>query len=337
MQGAAGQLRRRAALCYFAILSRQIEGTRSMRLDIAAQTDTGRRKKNNEDYYGVFDETMVERQLFNEGALLCVADGLGGHAGGEIASKLAVSYVKEALKEPPRRGDESGGNGEANGPIPVLRESFRKANDSIYQTNVDLVRDKRPMGTTLLAALITPGKAYVLNVGDSRAYLVRKGQAVAQTEDHSWVDEQVKQGLMSQEEAERDDRRNLVTRSIGTQAQVEADSYVWDIQPGDLLLLCTDGLINMVNETEIIAQLNQPSTPAEIVNRLVEMANANGGKDNITAALAHISPSLGRLYYLRWLRFWRRNKVHICWLLACLLFGGAAFIAGNFLGLFVPQ
>lgn len=305
-----------------------------MRLDIAAQTDTGRRKKNNEDYYGVFDETMAERQLFKEGALLCVADGLGGHAGGEIASKLAVSYVKQALKEPPQMG--GGEDGEENGPIPILRESFRKANESIYQTNVDLVRDKRPMGTTLLAALITPGKAYVLNVGDSRAYLVRKGQAVAQTEDHSWVDEQVKQGLMSKEEAETDERRNLVTRSIGTQSEVEADSYVWDIQPGDMLLLCTDGLINMVDETDIISEINQPCTPAEMVSRLVETANANGGRDNITVALAYISPSLGRLYYLRWLRFWRQNKAHICWLLACLLFGAATFIAGNFLGLFVP-
>ncbi|MFP4172261.1 MAG: Stp1/IreP family PP2C-type Ser/Thr phosphatase [Candidatus Hydrogenedentota bacterium] len=307
-----------------------------MRLDIAAQTDTGRRKKNNEDYYGVFDETMAGRQLFDEGALLCVADGLGGHTGGEIASKLAVSYVKEALKKPPQRGGEGGENGEETGPIPILRESFRKANESIYQTNVDFVRDKRPMGTTLLAALITPGKAYVLNVGDSRAFLVRKGQAVAQTEDHSWVDEQVKQGLMSKEEAETDERRNLVTRSIGTQPEVEADSYEWDIQPGDMLLLCTDGLINMVDEADIIAEVNRPSTPAEIVSHLVEQANTNGGKDNITLALAHISPGLGRLYYLRWLRFWRDNKLHICWLLACLFVGAAAFIAGNFLGLFVP-
>ncbi len=305
-----------------------------MRLDCAAQTHTGLRKSNNEDAYGVFGEDTPDLKLFEEGALLCVADGLGGHKGGEIASKLAVSYVKEALKsEAPKQAEAE--NGE-EGPIPILREGFLKANQSIFQTNQDLVRGDRPMGTTLLAALVTPRKVYVTNVGDSRCYLIRQGEVIAKTEDHSWVDEQVKLGLMSQSEAERDNRKNLVTRSIGTHSEVEADSYVWHIVPGDMLLLCTDGLINMVKEADIIAEFSKAASPAEIANRLVDMANQNGGKDNITVVVANVQPSLVRLCWLRWLGFWRRNKTHLLWLAACLVFGAAAFAAGYFLGRIAP-
>lgn len=305
-----------------------------MRLDCAAQTHKGLRKSNNEDAYGVFGENTPDLKLFDEGALLCVADGLGGHAGGEIASKLAVSYVKDTLKsEQPERQNTSNDD---KGPLPVLRDGFEKANQSICQTNQDLVRGDRPMGTTLLAALVTPREAYVANVGDSRCYLIRQGEIAAKTEDHSWVDEQVKLGLMSEEEAETDNRKNIVTRSIGTHPEVEVDTYVWRIEPGDVLLLCTDGLINMVKEADILAEFNKSAAPAEIANRLVDLANQNGGKDNITVIVATVEPRLIRLYWLRWLSFWRKNKTTLLWLGACLLFGALTFTAGYFLGRLAP-
>ncbi len=305
-----------------------------MRLEVAGETHTGLRKKNNEDYYGIYGENTPGLQLVKEGYMLCVADGLGGHAGGEIASKLAVTYVRDALKKaPPEPAD---GVTEDEAIVSVIRESFLQANQSIYQTNTDLVQGKRPMGTTLLAALVTPRKAYVVNVGDSRCYHFRAGEIIAHTEDHSWVDEQVKLGLMSKAEAESDSRRNLVTRSIGTQEVVEPDDYVWHIVPGDMLLLCTDGLINMVNDGDILDEFRRWASPAEISHRLVEMANANGGKDNITVITATVSPSPVRLWQLRALSLWRRRKVHIIWLAVCLLFGTLTFLAGNFLGLFVP-
>ena len=176
-----------------------------MRLDIAAQSDIGRRKSKNEDSYGIFLENTAGLRLFEEGALLCVADGLGGHIGGDIASKLAVSIVRDMLNEDPfpMPNGESNVDERDEGPLPLLRATIQKANDSIHQTNRDLLQREdassksRPMGTTVLSALIQPRRVYIANVGDSRAYHIRDNEIIARTEDHSWVDEQVKAGLIS--------------------------------------------------------------------------------------------------------------------------------------------
>jgi protein phosphatase len=304
-----------------------------MRIDIAAQTDIGRRKSKNEDYYGVFREDTPDLRLFEEGALLCVADGLGGHIGGEIASKLAVSVVKDVLKltpPPPAENPE-----EDEGPLPYICQQIISANDNIFKTNQELVKTGRPMGTTLLAALITDGKLYIGNVGDSRCYHFRDGEIIAKTEDHSWVDEQVKMGLMSKAEAQLDSRRHMVTRSIGTHPEVDIDSYRWDIAPGDMLLLCTDGLINMVKDADIKEVFSKDGSPAEIAHRLVTMANENGGKDNITVIVADISPSLTTLTERRIKAFSRRRGAKILWLLLALLYGalclGVGFWVSRFL------
>jgi len=308
-----------------------------MRLDIAAQTDIGRRKKVNEDSCGVYREDTPGLRLFREGALLCVADGLGGHAGGEIASKLAVSLLKDILKEdPPHSNNGNGGDEHDEGPLPLLRAAIQRANESIFQTNKDMVRDKRPMGTTLLTALIEPKKVYVGNVGDSRCYHIRDGEIVAHTEDHSWVDEQVKLGLMSKAEAESDRRKNIVTRCVGTHADTTVDTYRWNIAPGDMLLLCTDGLVNMVSDNEIKMEFRQHGTAAEIAQRLVRLANENGGKDNITVIVANISPSPIRLVCLRTRSFLRRHGFSIAWLFFLLLYGAACAAGGYLLNMFHP-
>lgn len=310
-----------------------------MRLDIAAQTDTGRRKKKNEDAYGVFREGMPGLRLFDEGALVCVADGLGGHIGGDIASKLSVSIVKDILQSPPPplpAGSEEVDERD-EGPLPVLREAIRKANDSIYATNRDLMKSQeedapklRPMGTTVLAALIQPRRVYIGNVGDSRCYHIRDGEIIARTEDHSWVDEQVKQGLMSKAEAETDHRRNIVTRCVGTHADISVDTYRWHIVPGDMLLLCTDGLVNMVKDQEILDEFAKHGTAADIAQRLVALANENGGKDNITVVVANISPHPLRLVYLRLRSLVRRRRVSLAAAFFALVYGGIAFAAGWF-------
>lgn len=310
-----------------------------MRLDIAAQTDTGRRKQKNEDSYGVFREGTPKMRLFQEGALLCVADGLGGHVGGEIASRLAVSIIKDMLAEkppkPPKEGEEIDERDE--GPLPVMRAAIQKANDSIFQTNRDLVSQGRPMGTTVLSALIEPKKVYVANVGDSRCYHIRDGEIIARTEDHSWVDEQVKQGLMSKAEAEMDRRKNIVTRCVGTHSDISVDTYRWFIVPGDFLLLCTDGLVNMVKDADIAAEFRRSWTAAETARRLVTLANENGGKDNITVVIAHISPSFFRMVYLRLRAFFRRHGFTIGSMLFLLLYGVAAGTAGYFLRFFLER
>lgn len=309
-----------------------------MRLDIAAQTDVGRRKNKNEDFYGVYREDDVsDLKMFKEGALLCVADGLGGHVGGEIASKIAVSIVKDVLKEEMPVPEEGEGLDERDeGPLPLLRAAFNRANDSIFRTNRDLVKAGRPMGTTVLTAIVMPKKAYICNIGDSRCYHLRDGEIIARTEDHSWVDEQVKMGLMSKAEAETDLRKNIVTRCVGTHPDISVDTYRWHIVPGDMLLLCTDGLVNMVSDNEIKAEFRKYGTAAEIAQRLVRMANENGGKDNITVIIANISPNVFRQIYLRTRSFMRRRGFGIAWFLFLILYGALCGTAGFFLHQYLP-
>lgn len=310
-----------------------------MRLDIAAQTDTGRRKEKNEDFYGVFRDDTPGLRLFDEGALVCVADGLGGHTGGDIASKLAVSIVKDMLNQEPPPLATANGEGvdeRDEGPLPIMRAAFEKANDSIYQTNRDLVKDKRPMGTTVLAAIIQPRKIYICNVGDSRCYHIRDSQIIAHTEDHSWVDEQVKLGLMSKAEAETDRRKNIVTRCVGTHPDITVDTYRWHIVPGDLVLLCTDGLVNMVTSDDIREECRKRGTAAEIAQRLVHLANENGGKDNITVIVADISPNIFRMLFMRLRAFIRRHGFTIWTILFLLAYGTACAAGGYFLHQFYP-
>ena len=301
-----------------------------MRIDIAAQTDIGRRKKNNEDFVGVFREDTPGLQLCEEGALLCVADGLGGHMGGEIASKLAVSILKDSLKQKPpqiERSEEEEEDGKKSGIIAVLSEGVKRANESVHKTNLDLIKRGRPMGTTLLTVVVEHRKVHIANVGDSRCYHIRDGEILEKTVDHSWVDEQVKLGLMSRAEAETDFRRHLVTRCIGTDPEVAVDTYLWHVVPGDILLLCTDGLVNMVKDSEILDIFRKRGTSAEIATRLVSTANEKGGRDNITVIVAHISPTLGHFVSGAIRKHWKQALN----LLLALAFGAICFVAGYFL------
>lgn len=296
-----------------------------MRLDIAAQSDIGRRKTQNEDFYGVFREDTPGLRLFPEGALLCVADGLGGHIGGEIASKLAVSIMKDVVKEPAPMGPDGL---QYDKLFQLLAAYTQLANTKVYQTNKDLVKNGKPMGTTLLSVLLSPKKILICNVGDSRCYHFRDGEIVDRTEDHSWVDEQVKLGLMSKAEAELDLRKNIVTRSVGTHSEVTVDSYQWDIQPGDWIMLCTDGLVNMVKDSEIRNEFREGGTAAEIAARLVRLANDNGGRDNITVIVANVSPNPIRHVYMQARSFARKQGLKLLWLLVSLVLGLAGFAAG---------
>lgn len=297
-----------------------------MRIDVAAQSDIGRRKRKNEDFYGIFREDTPGLRLFKEGALLCVADGLGGHTAGEIASKLAVATLKDMLKDPPPSPPSD--PEEDQGLLPTLRSAIAKVNENIFRTNQDLIRNGRPMGTTLLGAIVAPKKVFVGNVGDSRCYHIRDGEILAKTEDHSWVDAQVKMGLMSKSEAESDLRRHVVTRSIGTHPDVELDTYIWHVVPGDMLLLCTDGLINMMKDAEIIEEFRKNASPADIAHRLVVRANDNGGKDNITVIVADISPSLFTVLRRRFLSFSRKRGAKILMFTVGLILLGLAFVLG---------
>jgi protein phosphatase len=256
-----------------------------MILDAAGHTDIGLKKKDNEDKFAIVSEGSPDVRLIERGALLVVADGLGGHMGGEIASKLAVSMMTDMLKQDPPEADPNASDG---GLFPVIREAARKANASIFRTNQDFQTGDRPMGTTLVAALVLPGKVLVCNVGDSRCYLLRGGKIVERTVDHSWVEEQVQLGLMTRAESLVDKRRNLVTRSVGTKPEVGVDTYMWNILEGDHVFLCSDGVIDMVQDKLICEAFKAGGASEEIAGRIVDLANENGGKDNITAVVARV-------------------------------------------------
>jgi len=303
-----------------------------MLIDVAAASHIGKKKERNEDSYGVYGEQESGLRLFRQGMLVAVADGLGGHIGGDIASKLAVSMVKDLLREEPPKEADRDSEREDNYYLELIENLMLRANESIYKTNLDLVKGKRPMGTTLCVALIRPKQIYLGNVGDSRAYLFRNGRVVARTEDHSWVDEQVKKGLMTAAQAEKDRRRNMLTRSIGTQPETEVDTYQWRIEDDDQLLLCTDGLINMVSDGEIMRALEKPITAKEKADLLIDLANENGGRDNITVVLASINPNKRRLQHLKRRAWFRANQEKIKKATLLALYGAACLLIGYLMG-----
>lgn len=221
----------------------------------------------------------------NEDALLvdlasgvfAVADGMGGHAAGEVASRLAVEALKETLS-----GDSE------DSPSDRMYGSYNLANARIRE---EVVNDssRQGMGTTLVAAKFDSGTVLIANVGDSRAYLVRDGRMRQVTTDHSWVMEQVDSGRMDEETAANHPYRNVITRALGSREDVDVDLFKQTLEPGDRLLLCSDGLTGMLGDSTILEILEEETNLETAVARLIEEANESGGEDNITAVIVEYS------------------------------------------------
>src|SRR5260370_12752587 len=210
-----------------------------------------------------------------KGALLIVADGMGGHAAGEVASEIAVDTVSNAYYM-----DDN------EDVITPLLQAIKRANLAIHQRAAEnLLRSG--MGTTCVAAVLRGNMAYIANVGDSRAYLVRGGKVRQITQDHSWVAEQVRAGLLTEDQARTHGQRNVITRCLGTQPDVDVDVFLEPLQENDCLVLCTDGLSGLIGDEEVMRIVEQ-SVPQESVYHLVERANENGGPDNITAIVVRV-------------------------------------------------
>ena len=249
-----------------------------MNVTVGAKTDPGQRA-NNEDLYAIVDTR--KQQMRVDGALV-IADGMGGRSFGEQASAAAVETVEEVLAEmldSRREGEVVIAD--------ALALALRKANARVYALS-HAEEDRRGMGTTCVAAVIDGETLYVAHAGDSRAYLLREGLLKQLTADHSYVAEQVRAGAISEEGARKSRFRNIITRAVGIEAAIEPDVSEFEVRPGDMVLLCTDGLSNMVEENDIARTLSQASTAQAAADRLVQMANKNGGKDNITAVVAHL-------------------------------------------------
>jgi protein phosphatase len=230
----------------------------------AAATDRGRKRANNQDAFGF----SIEHGIY------VVCDGMGGAAGGEVASSIAVDEVLHVLSER-----------DPAVPIPKLVEdAVCTANRAVYersQRNANL----NGMGTTLVALVVEQSSVWVLNVGDSRCYRMREGKLEQLTLDHSLVEEQVRLGRMSKHEAQRSPLRNVITRAVGTQNCVTPDCFQFEAQPGDLYLLCSDGLTRELADATVQELLAVDAPLQERTNRLVEAANKAGGRDNITCIL----------------------------------------------------
>jgi len=247
-------------------------------ISYAAKTDVGKvRKKNQDSLTAVTGDGLGGRA----DGLFVVADGMGGHAGGEIASRITVETVPAIV------GDELArlnGQMSAGSLSEALREAMSAANEAVWKqarANPEL----RGMGTTCVAVLAKEGTAAVGNVGDSRAYLLRGGRLRQITADHSLVQEHVRAGEMTADEARESRFKNVITRGIGLASRVEPDVELLELEEGDTLLLCSDGLSGMVRDGEIGRILSESREAREACDRLVEAANRGGGEDNISAVV----------------------------------------------------
>jgi len=247
-----------------------------MRITSAGITNVGMKRQNNEDNYLINDEV---------GVYVC-CDGMGGHAGGEYASQIAVTTVEEVLANIRDEGASEDSAAEDQITQEKIKYAIRLAGKRIYE-RAQADPEFRGMGTTAVILLFRRGMAYLAHVGDSRGYLLRGGQITQRTEDHSWVNEQIKAGLITAETAKHHRFRNIITRSLGFQEEVEIDTQVLKAEPGDMFLLCSDGLTNLVTEEEIRDMLIAKSFQ-ETLRDLVSLANERGGDDNITAVLARV-------------------------------------------------
>lgn len=244
-------------------------------------SDVGRRREKNEDSFLVSDNL----------ALYVVADGMGGHLGGDIASQLAVGTIGEtirALEADPEMtlregGDVSFRSGEYQG---YLRYAIQLASQRIFEKSI-ADASLHGMGTTTVALLFRKNKVYIANVGDSRAYRVRGDEIHQMTKDHSLVWEQVRAGTLSEEDARGHRLKNIITRSVGFQDDVDVDIDVRVVREKDRFLLCSDGLSNMVQSLEIrdIAATHDLETACR---HLVDIANERGGEDNVTVTLVEV-------------------------------------------------
>ena len=235
-----------------------------LNLQAAGLTDVGQVRTTNEDAFGF----CVEDGVF----ALC--DGMGGAAAGEVASRIAVDTLIEGLCAARSHANRR----------KVLEEAIADANQRVHsRAEKDITL--RGMGTTLVALAISGGRALIGNVGDSRCYLFRRGKLTRQTRDHSLVDEQVRLGQLTQDEAEHSPLRNVITRAIGTQVAVAADIAELDLHSGDLLMLCSDGLTKELSDERIAVILSEAASLDDLCARLVSAAKAAGGHDNITCVV----------------------------------------------------
>ena len=237
-----------------------------------AVTDVGRSRSMNQD--SVFASVDPVGPLSN---LYMVADGMGGHQSGDLASRYLVrnlcTYIRETDGEPPE----------------VLLRAVQQVNGELYQLSTEKP-EYAGMGTTLVAATVKDGVLYVANVGDSRLYLVRRDGLKQVTRDHSFVEEMVSMGRMERGSQSYLEKKNIITRAVGIDRRVEVDLFEVELEEGDYIRLCSDGLSNMVDNTDLFRLSFLPGSLEKKAEAMVTLANERGGRDNISVVLVEIEP-----------------------------------------------
>jgi len=252
-----------------------------MKITIHSKTDVGKIRDHNEDsFLATIGNGNVKGDI-----LLMVADGMGGHAAGEIASGMATKHIGEKFKD----GTIFKGQKDIGESLKNLVEAVNKAVWDAGRGN-----DKQGMGTTCTVAVIRQETLFYAHVGDSRAYILRNDQLTQVTKDHSWVAEAVERGEISEEEARLHPQRNVITRAVGLDANVSIDVGFEKLHKGDLVLLCSDGLNSMISDIEI-KRLLLTSEPRQICEKLIDRANSAGGRDNTTVVVAVMGAGTSRL------------------------------------------
>ncbi len=244
------------------------------RVTVACKSDLGRVRENNEDKFEYF-MPETEAAIASRGLVFLVCDGMGGHAAGQIASELAAKtfldvYLNHPASEPPT----------------AMVAGVIAANRFVGDVG-KAVPSRRGMGTTLSGLVLLQDAAYSVQVGDSRIYRLRKGEILQLTHDHTWVDEAIRSGMIQPEEASTHPYRHVVTRAIGTEGDVHPDIERWELEVGDVFLLCSDGLTNHVPDSQM-AEMLTAYGPSEAAWRLVGAALVGGGSDNCTVVVVRI-------------------------------------------------
>ena len=250
------------------------------KIEIAQLTDTGRVREHNEDAIGSNPDI----------GLMVLADGMGGYNAGEVASGIAVQIVTDLASEAATREELT--NVDAHSGLMrqsiILRDAVYRSNKIIYQTAQSQTHCEG-MGTTIVACMFYDNKVSVAHVGDSRAYRLRNSVLEQITLDHSLLQELVDRGFYSHEEAQRSTNRNYVTRALGVEPTVEVEVQEYDVSPGDIYLLCSDGLPDMVEDDDIHLTISTFNDSLEVVGQqLIDLANDHGGRDNVSVMLAQV-------------------------------------------------
>lgn len=236
-----------------------------------AITDIGLKRQMNQDY--IFSE---ENSIGSFPNLFIVADGMGGHKAGDYASRSCVECVVDSIKKSQRKT-----------PISILEEAIKYANKQILMDSKSNI-EYEGMGTTFVCAVIMGMTLYVANIGDSRLYIINEKEIKQVTQDHSLVEEMIQNGEIDRSNARLHPNKNIITRAIGTSEEVIADYFEVELKKEDVVLLCSDGLSNMMEDEEIKVTVKEQSKLSTAGNKLIESANACGGKDNISIILIRI-------------------------------------------------